>query len=242
MSQQKIVATMNLGHQAIHPKSRESLQAAADRWQADYLELTEPWGLAQPTNIMGAKLELDLIPVDAESRVCYIDGDCLVAANCPDPFDLVHPERFGAVLNFQHDTHDGHPALAHQPIWNRMRPWFGLDHVEYHPDHYFNGGFLLYTPARHEAIWRVARERIAAAGQLTEKVDPMIEQTGINLAARLLEIPLTLLDRSFNRLGPAVWTLTGPMNCYIAHLANLANYSGRANKHAAIDRIDWKGN
>jgi len=239
--QERYVVTMNLGGGAIHPQSRASLKAAAERWGANYLELTEAWGTRPAADVMGCKLEMDLIPVPAGARVAYIDGDCLVRSDCPDVFDMLEPGELGVVASDQGDTHGTmeQSLAAHEGHWNRLRGAFGVAEP-CDPWRYFNGGVQVWLKGKHDVMWRVAREGLAKAGRWPGgRMNPMDEQTAINLAAVACRLDLTWLGREWNRLGPAVWDRPGLIDCYVAHYANIGHRNGRARKWAAIEAAAW---
>lgn len=269
------VVTLNLGN-FIPANVRASMIVAALRWDAEFVEITSPLPGVAAEDVFGFKIrlyDLDLPGAAADARVLWLDGDCIVRSDCPSPFDLVPPECFGGVLNFQGDTHGGDPWPTHEPHWRQCARGAGVAHP-YDPARYINGGVMLWTPERHAHLWRWVEQVLdrrglsgGLVGGLAGPLNPMTEQTMLNVAIAELGIPLHLLPREFNRLGAAAWgppdgwrdasgdsgcppcdqhgyALPGArrMDAYILHLANLGplrseNYPG--GKRAALADINW---
>lgn len=219
-----IVATMNLGN-FLQPNVRESLAAAAARWDADYVEITRPWGLSRMLWL--CKLELHHYPWPAHSRVCYLDADVLVRGDCPSPFDLVPEHALGAVNGLQ----NGGESVARK-WWDDIGRRFAAL-PEFDAATYFNGGVMVFTPAIHRAIWEFAWTASVSA----DRAGPMIEQTAVNIAARALQTPLALMPETMNRLGPCVWD-GGVMQDYVYHFANTKGE--HRDRDERLASLDWR--
>lgn len=225
------VVTMNT-NDALCTNSRASHEDAARRWGASYVEMRDPWGSLSHLGIFGTKLELDRLPLAAPCRVVWLDADTVVRADCPSLFDLVAPGCFGGVCNFQGDTHGGDPFPDHADWYAQVASQMGSP-SRYDPARYINGGVLVFDLPGHACVWQHIRITLPDLA-----VDPMYEQTALNVAIADLGIPLIILPREFNRIGLAAWRGGAVMAHYIHHLANIADLRG--DKHGPLSQVNWQ--
>ena len=225
----RFVVTLNT-NDALCAVSRASHQAAARRWGALYVEMREAWGTLAHLGVFGTKLELDRLPL--QGRVVWFDADTVVRSDCPSLFDLVPAGAFGGVCNFQGDTHGGDPYPDHAE-WHDQVATQMQSPARYDPARYINGGVLVFDLPGHASVWRHIRRTLPDV-----PVNPMYEQTALNVALVDLAIPLRILPREFNRLGVAAWRGEPAMSACIIHCANLGDLRG--DKHAALSRVQWQ--
>ncbi len=218
----KILATVNLGGTYIPQNVMESHIAAASRWGAQYLQLTSLWG--ETDQMWVAKTRLHRAGFPAEAQVCYIDGDAVIRADCPDVFDLVGG-NFGAVLN--------PPSYVAEHEWYSMLGKAGIT-TKFNPEMYFNGGLLVFTPGMHAPIWEIA----STLSCLARAYGPLVEQTYLNFGIQAVAPDLTVLPREYNAIGPDVWQ-GDVMNAYIYHFAPTSLVE-RPDKRARMESIDWR--
>jgi hypothetical protein len=231
-----LLMSFNLGGTYTHPNVRDSHIAAATRWSAQYLEVTTgwPWSDRNDADPFGVKLDLHRFPWPAGCRVCLIDGDAIIRADCPDPFCIVPATHMGVVANDQDGRAD--VAKSQREWWDLIGPGFGVpEQVEGFP--YFNGGLLVFTPALHMDVWRLV-ELVYRAHNGPVLVGPMAEQTGMNVGCRALGVPMHYLPATWNRMGEAAWGCEGAMGAYVLHLANIGERRG--DKNAVLGSIDWR--
>lgn len=73
--------------------ARESMEAAADRWGCEFHAIERP---SKRGNFWTQKIRHFLDHTDAE-RALYLDGDMLIRADCPNPFEQVPADAVGFV-------------------------------------------------------------------------------------------------------------------------------------------------
>lgn len=238
------LVTLNT-NKALCLNSRASHEHAARRWGCEYLVLPAPWGELHNCGAFGAKLEMDRLPVPGgslagESRVCWVDADTVVRSDAPNPFDLVPPGSFGGVPNDQGDTHD-QSERDHAGWWNDVAARVGCA-TPWNPRRYINGGLMVFDLPLHGELWELARR--AARAHVNEAsaaaVNPMVEQTALNVAIEVTGCALHVLPRGMNRLGKAAWRpgLVMKDGDYIHHCASLGDLRG--DKSVPLSRVDWR--
>jgi len=231
-----IIHTMNIGG-CMSSNARDSMEASARRWNCMYVEHLQPWGTSATDDPFGIKLEIHKLAVNDGDRILWLDSDMLIRHDCPNPFEIVPAESIGGVLNFQGDTHDGDPGPTHATWWAKTLPLFYIaDPPKYDPATYINGGFMLLTVGKHDQVWQVANKAVRSFH--TGRVNPMIEQTAVNIAIAALKLPLYILPHTFNRIGKAAWLSDEHMTEPLYHFANIGELRGH--KRQVIDSISWE--
>ncbi len=232
----RVLMSFNFGGTYTCENVRDSHRAAAERWGAQYVEATEPLGETPACDPFGCKLELGYFKWKPGARVALIDGDAIIRADCPSPFELVAEDEFGAVGCFQ----EGMDVAPWMPViesrWRDMARYFGVPQEPLRPDSYFNGGLLVFTPALHAKVFAFAHAVARVGTDLPILADD--EQNAMNLAARLLGVTVRMLPQEFNRLGPAAWDTEGDMDAFVVHLA--AWNGRRTGKADRLSRMDWR--
>lgn len=128
-------------------QAQASMKAAAERWNVQYVEVTEPLA---PIHHFWQKTWVPFTVGQAFDRVAVLDADMLVRSDCPNVFDLVPENAFGVVSRVQSHR----PARQQRELGRRvlrlkaMR--FGLRPYRVEAQH-LNGGLIVYSPARHMA-------------------------------------------------------------------------------------------
>ncbi|GAB6188122.1 glycosyltransferase [Thermopirellula anaerolimosa] len=211
----RAVVTLNLYGDGMPHNLRESQRAAAERWGAEYVEITRPlFGWREP---YWEKLNLDKHAV-AYERVVYFDRDVVVRADCPNLFECVPAEAIGAVSSEQ----EGHNLLHH--VVPKMQPLCDLLGVPLDFSHeYINSGVLVFSPHRHRAVFEAARLIWALTGDHSSW--EIGDQGPLSLARRWTETPLCLLPSEFNRCGARLWDRWTPvMDAFIWHFCGSKNW------------------
>lgn len=156
----------------------DSQRAAAERWDAEYLEITMPLSDAHP---WFQKLTLCNLDYD---RVIFVDEDLIIRDDCPNPADIVPEDLVGGVPSGESYLRDC-PSARHG-----IKLFAGAAGIDPHETDlendmaYFNAGLLVFTPSIHAQIFTRALE-IATHGGLDPVYCP--EQACLMLAIREAE-------------------------------------------------------
>lgn len=232
------LVTLNTGG-ALCCNSRESHMQAAGNWSqggwgVEYVPLSAPWGVLGAFGAFASKLEMDSLPVPGGSlagvsRVCWIDADTAVREDCPNPFDLVPPGHIGGVLNLQDDNTEA----DHVGWWRQVAAVMGSS-AAYNPKTYINGGLMVFDLPEHGKVWARARDAVRGQGV----VNPMTEQTAVNIAIAESGCPVTILPPSMNRIGRDAWTPRAALRHHIIHAANI--HKMRGGKHVPLSAPNFR--
>ena len=203
----KAVITLNLYNDGMPENVRASQRAAAERWGAEYVEITRP--LFGWQDAMLEKLHLDQHAA-AYERVVYLDRDVVVRADCPSLFDMVPEDHMGAVASEQ----EGHNLLFH--IEPKMDPICRLVGVSMdYSNEYINSGVLVFNPRLHQPAFEAAR---CLHGISPERSWEVYDQGCVGLGIIWSGTPLHRLPPDFNRCGLRLWDHWTPtMDSYIWH-------------------------
>ena len=248
MERQHLVVTANIGGRSLHPESRASMEAAAHRWGAWFIELAD-WPLddVPADDPFRAKLHMDRIVASQRAaprrpaRVCWFDADMLIRDDTPSVFEHVSPGRFGGVANLQSAT----TGLAEYQAWWLMAvaDIAETSTVPLDLDTYVNGGLMVFDWPEHASVWQLARRGIDAGRRFPgrERVNPMYEQTAVNVAARMTT-DMTIMPATWNRVGEHVWQWPAGklMDAYGFHFANYLGFRGAANKLKRAGEVQWR--
>lgn len=213
------VITLNLYSDGMPENVRASQRAAAERWGAEYVEITRP--LFGWHDAFLEKLHLDCHTA-AYERVVYLDRDVVVRADCPSLFDLVSDDHFGAVASEQ----DGHNLLFH--IQSKMDPLCRLVGVTMdYATEYVNSGVLVFSPRVHRPAFEAAR---CLHGITAERSWEVYDQGCLCLGIKWSGTPLHLLPPKFNRCGQRLWDHWTPkMDSYIWHFCGKKTWEAMQN-------------
>lgn len=146
----RVIATLNVGGRALHPASRASFRAAADRWGAELIIFTEPLAAChiwwQKTYAIEHLQDYD--------QVLQLDADMLIAADCPPPWSRSLPDRLGACRDLQHRRQLRFLGWLHR----QYEPWYQiLRSQRLRRNQCVNAGLLLYSPNRMLPWFRLWR-------------------------------------------------------------------------------------
>lgn len=217
------VITLNLYGDGMPENVRASQHAAAERWNAEYIEITSPlFGWRDP---FLEKLHLDHHAA-CYHRVVYLDRDVVVRADCPSLFDLVPETEFGAVASEQ----DGHQLLLH--IEPKMTPLCQLvgTPLDWSTE-YINSGVLIFSPHGHKSAFDAAS---CIHGITPERSWEVYDQGCLSLGLKWSATPLCLLPPNFNRCGERLWDHWTPkMDSYIWHFCGKKTWD-------AMQNTNWK--
>jgi len=219
----RAVVTMNLFKENLRPNARASMQDAARRWDADFVEIKAPQ-FTESRNAFDHKLWLDHY-CRAYQRVVFLDADVVVRSDCPSLFDLVPATHFGGART----VYDGDPNRA--VIHEHLGPICQANGIALDYEHeYLNSGVLVFSPVRHAGVFEKAR---ALASATSDRHWTLIDQGVLSVAAKMLS-PQTMLEETFNRCGVLLNRHFDPaMNHYVYH------FCGIADRDAKIDQTQW---
>ena len=220
------VVTINC-NDVLSDNARQSFRAAADRWGADYVELTEEH---KPPEMhpMLVKLKLfDLVPAE---RIFYIDGaDAIIRADAPSPFAVCPPSYLGVVKNAHRREPNYCDIVAQEraewSVFNAM-----LNESLPHEENYFNAGVMIMTRSSHAALSSRAFEDKTLVGDRVAWID----QTPLNFAAARARTPILLLDETWNYTHPEQMGHWDFMEHYVYHFA------GAPERKTVIPSLDWR--
>ncbi|MEN6459508.1 MAG: glycosyltransferase [Thermoguttaceae bacterium] len=203
----KAVMAINLYEDDMPENVRASQRAAAERWGAEYVEITRPRFGWQDAYL--EKLHLDYHAA-AYERVVYLDRDVIVRADCPNLFDATPETHLGAVASEQ----DGHRLLVQiQPKMDPICRRIGVP-MEYTTE-YINSGVLVFGPHVHRPAFEAAR---CLHGLTPERCWEVYDQGCLGLGIKWSGTPLHRLPSQFNRCGERLWKHWTPkMDCYVWH-------------------------
>lgn len=215
----KRIITFNVGDYW-HPNARASVEAAAQRWDLEVVEIDHQLGA---DHVFAAKFRTHIYARDA--RCMYLDGDIVIHEDAPSPFDLVPLGSWGAVRNFQGGMTD-HDKYQ-RPSWERACFQIG-EYPPYNVDHYVNGGLIMFDESHVDAM-KILAERVIQVGGVTEQA-----AWGVMMTAS----PTVYLPHGFNRVGSHVWESPN-MDEHVYHFACYKEYR-QMHKADRIASINWR--
>ncbi len=201
------------------------MRAAAGRWQADYVEVTaNSHPHLHPTfGKCGAVCRLK-----GYERVAYFDADMLIRSDAPNVFHILDdPERLYAVP----DLARLRPYLSEFSSYNivstvrgshhkPVAEWVGVE-VEYDRfiRNFFNAGFFLSSPKRHQALFEAVESRLPPPGH------PMADNAHFEQA--LFNYVVQMIDPSVVCYAPETWNYIDPdlrdrrMDSFVYHFTGV---------------------
>lgn len=146
----RVIAVLDLPPRRSPNNVRESLLAAADRWNAELVWIRNP---LQPCHPFWQKMFVcDHVQTRfGESHVLQLDNDMVIRSDCPSPFELVEPTEFAMVSGRQSPQ-----RRVDRASWNQMahEEWARRCDVSPAPGWtHPNGGLYLYGTKTFELIF-----------------------------------------------------------------------------------------
>lgn len=229
------ILTINMNG-ALCENSRASMQAAAQRWGADYVEVDESFFFEKPgPAVSPAALKCFCFELTDHDAYFVLDADTLVSAECPNPF-VVFPgpelvvvpngsARFPDLLQIMGcEVYEWNKLLAEEPR---------LAGAQYRPGMYFNTGMMLLKRSAHEEMFRLVSDIV--------KVDHGLgwnDQTPINMAAMAKGVSVWRVDERWNYIHPSTlgggWRKMSSTGKYVYHGA------GEPGRNEWLNRVDWQ--
>ncbi len=96
----RVIAILDLPPRRALPTVRESVEAAAERWNVELHWIRRP---LQPCHPFWQKMFVcgDVAKRFGPSHVLQIDNDMVIRSDCPSPFELAEPGQFAMVAERQ---------------------------------------------------------------------------------------------------------------------------------------------
>ena len=193
-------------------KSRESMMDAAARWGCDFVEWTDQYLGADgvPLHPWWQRIMLYEDVSRGYDRVITIDGDVLVRSDCPDIFDLVPLDHFGAVSWRQPGVPPGWAPDKSLDMYSEM---LGLRRPP--TDLCINCGMIVWTPLAHLPIIR----KLQSCGPVVGwKSDGDSDQTILSILLHHHSVKTTWLSWEYNAMRAA--HRPRKMNAYVYHFCS----------------------
>ncbi len=175
------------------------MRAYAERVSADFMVITEK--KISQTSAHWEKFQIhDLL--DTYDRILFLDTDIIVRGDCPNLFEAVPDDAFGAFdeSRYYTDACERMELTAREYEMEVMEAWDGR---------YFNTGVMVISRAHQKVFQKPPRE-----------FDNFYEQTYLNLVFVREGVRMFPLDFRFNRMHPMNAHTGEPrLSSYIVHYA-----------------------
>jgi hypothetical protein len=229
--QANAVIILNVGQKSIHPKSRESIKNACDRWNCDLIEITES---INNLHVYWQKCYV-CEKYNHYNRILQLDGDMLIRWNAPNPFDIVPKDKFGIVLDNQLPDSERARQIK---FWRskNARIWADIENTDPVPDQeHLNAGLLLYNTKQHQYIFDEAKN-IGLKGDWHSKGFP--EQTVLSMLLKKYYNDRYILSNDWNCVSQKRPVFpkhtTRELCCWIGH------FTGPNQKNHRINGKSWQ--
>jgi len=205
---------------------RDSFQDAAQRWNCDYIEMTEK---IFPVVYHPGAVKLLAFDLCESDRIFVIDADAIIRENCPSPFDTFDDKSFVAVKNQQ--SHFPAMYLYVNPRIMReelKRIYERFPQIDFNIDTFFNTGVCLANRTLHKDILKRALDIFLVTPQLQ-----WYDQAPLNYAVVESGTKVILADMIWNFQFPHPGN-PDYSKIYIYHFAGLPS------RYKILEKIDWR--
>jgi len=222
---------------ALCANSRASMQAAAARWGAEYLEINEAFFTdRQKPKVSPAALKCFCFELSDADEFFILDADIVVSGLCPNPFEwwADRPELV-AVRNGSARFGDlGAIRNCERYEWNKLlneEPRLaGAPYIE---GQYFNTGMMLVRRRYHKGVFELISDIVQTDHGLGWN-----DQTPIVASIAKLNIAVRLADERWNWIHPGQimgdWMDMRKTGAYIYHGA------GEPGRNDWLPKIIWQ--
>lgn len=220
----KALLTVNVnGH--LTENSRASMLAAAERWNCQFVEVTEP---AIPDSLQCPPQFYKLRSWDFTDAddIFLVDADTIIRIDTPSPFDDL-PDVFCACINKQ--SHLGMHLTAAKIIEKeefRRIYQAGFDQVDFAFDKFINSGVWKANREKHKDVFDYAYEVGLTTGTLG-----WWDQAALNYSLACRQTKIYLANITWNYCMPSLW---GKMSHYIYHFA------GMPERLNILPQVNWR--
>jgi hypothetical protein len=228
----RALLTINFNH-ALCSNSRASMEAAAERWSAKFLEIDESCNPG--IRVSPAALKCFCFELSSANEFFILDADTVVSAECPNPFETFSGPELIAVANGSERFGDLCQIRSCEEYeWNKLKAEEPrLSNAFRIPGQYFNTGMMLVKRAHHKACFDLIADIVKTDHGLGWN-----DQTPINMAVRALGIKVRLVDEKFNYIHPMMlgggWLKMKSTGACIYHGA------GEPGRELWLPRIIWQ--
>jgi hypothetical protein len=187
---------------ALCGNSRASMQAACQRWDAEFVELDEAFFAHRPKPAVSpAALKCFCFDLTDAEEIFILDADVVVSEACPNPFETFPGPELVAVQNGSERFGDLWQIRSCERYeWDKLsREDVRFADVPYWVGRYFNTGMMLVRRAHHKELFELIRDVVQTDHGLGWN-----DQTPINAAVAKLRIPLRLTDERWNFIHPCM--------------------------------------
>jgi lipopolysaccharide biosynthesis glycosyltransferase len=214
--------------------SKESMIDASSRWGAHFLPFTRKhYGDTYGTTFNKAILDLIAFGYD---EMMFIDADCIIRSDAPNPFDMIKEDKITAVQN-GNERIGNYPNTLNQHLYNLLRinqQRQMLEIIE-RPDIYFNTGFMVAKVSTMRRLCHLVRTIMPELGY--DRYNPIYEQALFNYASRCIN---PNLDDPFVSFVDETWNYMYPSSIeqqtkWIYHISNDVS-----NRNEIIDKLQWR--
>lgn len=211
----RTLLTINF-NRALCDNSRDSMKAAASRWGADYLEISE--GMNPGYKVSPAALKCFCMELSDADEFFILDADTVISALCPSPFETFSGPELIAVQNGSQRFHDLPQIRACEAYeWAKLQQEEPrLKVVPYYVGYYFNSGMMLVKRAHHKEMFNLIADIVQTDHGLGWN-----DQTPINMCAALMGIVVNLVPEIWNFIHPSVlgthWLDMSKTGAYVYH-------------------------
>ena len=223
----RILATINING-FLNQNSRDSFRDAAERWHCKYVEVSSGLDGFHPTYTKIALLK----QYENCERIMYIDADCVIRSDAPNPFSIFADSRlFYAVrdaparLKIHHDLLDWHASIL-----ARLDEIFGPAELPLSPLRCFNAGVFICSPRKHARLIEQVSTWLPVDKVM--RTNPVYEQGLFNyVIQRFWPELVCYVDETWNYLRPEELP---EMTKYVYHFA------GMEGRDALTATVDWR--
>lgn len=228
----KALLVVNYGN-CLCENSRQSMQAAADRWGATYWELNETTQEKLP--ISPACMKCAAFELSNYDEVITLDADMVVSSKAPSPFfgPMFFPETLVVVHNGSEERFFDIQQIrsCERFEWEKLlgqEP--RLAGVEYVPGTYFNTGMMVANRRWHSGMFKLALDVCHV-----DHGCGWNDQTPLNMAAKKLGVPLCFVDEKWNYIHPE-----GLPGFPIMQEGFLWHWAGSPGREHVMPMVVWK--
>lgn len=213
---------------ALDENSRESMRAAALRWDVSMVECTDHESPLHPACWKTMAFStMEKIHGSAPRRILILDADMVVSSECPNPFEVFTEQTFAVVTDRQ--THNPARDKAETDEWEIVTG--KREKIPF----YFNSGFILASYRHHVPIFN-------EAATLCEEHPHLCwhDQTPFNVSLHLAPVPIAVCqaDMCFNFQNPCGrirdWQDMRKSGQYIYH------FPGNPDRNHQIKQVTWR--
>jgi len=230
------VSVLNIGN-FMDETCRASLEHAAERWGADFYEITTD-KVKSPSGCQWFNKFVQLDRYEWYDGVLQIDADVMVSIEAPSPFDEWESDKLGVVNEFQPDAGLVGPTAVfmakgyYNAVVRRWQRQMKMPPPPY--ETYINGGFMIYNPAAAEPWFE---EIMRWGAKCKYGYNGLSDQTILSILAYNEKIPVQRMGTTWNVVHAGMRPkLMGPGMCY-----NVYHFCGTPTERPRrYSQVDWR--